>query len=118
MARIQIALGTEMRCLEPMLVAMLSALMQRQEVPKQFHFRHLPAAIWHFRGVGKPWNTDDPLGASGAPLPDPLPADDDPQFDRTEPTDKEGYARVIDIRHAEYRRAAARLLGEALPETA
>ena len=89
---------------------------QRQEVPKQFRFRHIPAAIWHFRGACKPWNTDDPLGASVAPLPDPLPADDDPQFDRIEPKDAD-WERALTIRRLQYRRAAARLLGEALPET-
>ena len=87
------------------------AYVQREMVPPEFHFERLPARIWHFRGAIKPWNND------GVPQA-PLPAHDDPLLDRVEPTDVEGFKRADAIRHAQYRRAAARLLAEAPPETA
>ena len=88
---------------------------QRETVPPEFHFEHAPAGIWHFRGGQRPWRNDaDP---PQAPLPDPLPAHDDPLLDRIEPKDADWeHARAI--RHLQYRRAAAGLLAEALPETA
>ena len=94
---------------------------QRHMIPQEFHVSQIPAKIWHFRGRCKPWNTEDtpPLGADGAPLPDSLiPADDDPVLDEVEPADPQAWNHAVGIRHVQYRRAAARLLAEALPETA